>query len=154
MCVFSNVHIIAFPLIAFRSGTRRYHQVFSGCPVCPGASPLRRHSESLWCLFVFSSRCSWPSSIMWVVWFSYFHGPSCGLNRPCAEHIVCFRLKVFLPGNNCTALTNRTELEELKLYTGPVSTWKNKHLTLSLSSIGSDWVFNLTFDWRALNHKF
>lgn len=38
--------------------------------------------------------------------------------------IIYFILKVFLPGNNCTAITNRTELEGLRLYTGPVSTSK------------------------------
>lgn len=37
---------------------------------------------------------------------------------------IYFILKVFLPGNNCTAITNRTELEGLRLYTGPVSTSK------------------------------
>lgn len=122
-------YIIAFPLIVFRSGILRYHQMFSGCQVCPEASPLRQHCESLWSLSVSSSHCSWPSSIMWAVWFFYLRGPYRGLEgleRPCAQHIICFLLKVFLPGNNCTALTNRTELEDLKLYTGPVSTLNRK----------------------------
>ena len=34
---------------------------------------------------------------------------------------VCFSSQFFLPGHNCTSITNRTELEGLNLYTVPVS---------------------------------
>ncbi|XP_073330521.1 adenylate cyclase type 4-like [Pagrus major] len=33
--------------------------------------------------------------------------------------LMAFLNYIFLPGNNCTSITNRTELEDLKLYTGP-----------------------------------
>lgn len=143
-----SFHTIVFTLI-FRSGILRYHQVFSGCQVCPEVSPLRRHCDSLWSLFVSSSHCSWPSSITWVVlvfplpWSMVW--PQVSLN---AQHIICFLLKVFLPGNNCTALTNRTELEDLKLYTGPVSTFKKKK---KKKHVLDHWEFHSNFDFRVSN---
>lgn len=43
-------------------------------------------------------------------------------------------LQVFLPGNNCTLITNGTEVEGLKLYTVPVRPLKSSnHLPVSFA---------------------
>lgn len=42
--------------------------------------------------------------------------------------------QVFLPGNNCTAITNGTEVEALKLYTVPVRSFKtSNHMLVSFA---------------------
>lgn len=66
-----------------------------------------------------------PSSIQWMSGLS--HGVSTKVALRLFVVTLCVLITllmailnyVFLPGNNCTTLTNRTELEGLKLHTGP-----------------------------------
>lgn len=52
----------------------------------------------------------------------------------CAPLLSSVLLQVFLPGNNCTEITNGTELEGLKLYTVPVRSLKSSnHMLVSFA---------------------
>lgn len=53
----------------------------------------------------------------------------------CSSLLSSILLQVFLPGNNCTVITNGTELEALKLYTVPVRSLKN-HMLVSFAMKG------------------
>lgn len=114
-CMFEYVSV-------FRNGVPRCRWAFSGYQGCPVASPPGQRCECLWFHSVCSSPCLWPSSTLWVALLLH----SCSVTFIWGGSFSTCSLvsQFFIPGNNCTAITNRTELEGLKLYTVPVRTPK------------------------------
>lgn len=124
-CV-KHLNVSLFPEVAFQDATgcsvdlwtvpRCLHQG-SAAAVC-GHSLCAHHSadglpqlgEFLLCLTVISPCSSFLFLFALIIFFL------------CCCCCLVFVFQIFLPGNNCTSITNKTELENLKLYTVPVST--------------------------------
>lgn len=79
------------------------------------------HGDSQLCEFLFLRAVFGCLSLLFPVVHSVIC--ACALLSPVL-------LQVFLPGNNCTAITNGTEVEGLKLYTVPVRSLKSSNHVL------------------------